>query len=137
MMMALNVVPLRESIRRAQKENGGLQALGEAFYTRLFEKYPSVRPLFPDKMEAQASKLMAAVGWVVANVEHPATFKPYVEEMAIRHLEYGTLEPHYDAVGETLVEVMETHLRAEGDFSQEMKEAWIEAYDAIKKIMVS
>ena len=44
--MSLNTALLTETFKRAQHENGGAQALGLRFYERLFEKYPSVRPLF-------------------------------------------------------------------------------------------
>jgi hemoglobin-like flavoprotein len=132
----MNAQLLRESLDRAKKENGGIDALGIRFYNRLFEQYPSVRPMFPEKMEAQASKLMAAVAWIVANVENAEVFKPYVEEMAVRHLQYGTLEAHYPAVGENLLAVLEEHLSVEGDFSAETKAAWAGAYGAIQFIMI-
>jgi hemoglobin-like flavoprotein len=133
----MSVDLLRTSVDRAKKENGGLEVLGMRFYERLFEKYPSVRPLFPKEMKSQAGHLMAAVGWIVANVDNAAVFKPGLEEMAIRHLGYGTLEAHYPAVGENLVAVLEEHLSVEGEFSEETKTAWVGAYDAIQSIMIA
>ena len=51
--MSLNVALLRETFERVKVENGGATALGMAFYKRLFEKYPSVKPLFHTPPEAE------------------------------------------------------------------------------------
>jgi hemoglobin-like flavoprotein len=135
--MALNPELLKACIERAKHENGGMAALGNRFYKRLFQHYPQVRSLFPEKMDTQAAKLMAALGWIVANVENADVFKPYIEDMAVRHLDYGTLQAHYPAVGENLLAVLEEHLSAEGTFTLDMKTAWADAYQAIADIMMT
>ncbi len=66
--MSLNVALLRETFERVKVENGGATALRMAFYKRLFEKYPSVKPLFHTPPEEQHKKLMASISAIVASV---------------------------------------------------------------------
>ncbi len=132
----MNVQLLRETFNRAQKENGGLQNLGMSFYARLFEKYPSVRPLFTTPPEQQHKKLMASLGAIVAAVENPQTLVPYLHAMGIRHLKYQTDNAHYAAVGENLIAVLGKHLSQEGKWTDEMKSTWKEALGVVAQIMI-
>ena len=54
---------------------------GMLFYARLFETAPQVRSMFPDDIRAQAGKLTAALGIVVANVSNWQALGPVVEEL--------------------------------------------------------
>lgn len=127
---------LRETFERAQKENGGLTNLGMSFYARLFEKYPSVRPLFTTPAEQQHKKLMASVGAIVTAVENPQALIPYLHAMGIRHLKYKTENAHYEAVGENLVAVLGDHLAKEGKWTDEMKTTWQTALGFVSQVMI-
>lgn len=134
--MTLNVDLLRRTFARAKTENGGLRRLGMRFYQRLFEKYPQVRPLFNTPPEEQHVKLMASVGAIVAAVAEPERLLPYLHAMGIRHLEYGTENGHYAAVGENLVAVLGEHLSVEGEWTPEMRETWELALQTVSDIMI-
>ena len=74
--------------------------LVERFYDRLFRDYPQVRPMFAKvNMTEQRQKLLASLQLVIANVRKPEVLGQALQDMAIRHLEYGTKKEHYDAVG--------------------------------------
>ena len=133
--MALDVALLRESFERAKRENGGTTALGLSFYKRLFEKYPSVKPLFHTPPEEQHKKLMASLGAIVGGVEQPERLMPYLHAMGIRHLKYKTENAHYAAVGENLLAVLAEHLSKEGVWTEEMKETWGTAIEVVAKTM--
>ncbi len=132
----MNIDLLRASLERAKKENGGLTTLGLSFYHRLFEKYPSVRPLFNTPPEEQHKKLMASLGAIVAAVDKPTQLAPYLHAMGIRHLKYKTENAHYEAVGENLLAVLGEHLSKEGEWSDELKNTWTEAINTVAKIMI-
>lgn len=134
--MSLNAGLLRTTFERAKKENGGATALGMRFYARLFEKYPSVRPLFKTPPEEQHKKLLASISAIVNSVEKPDVLVPYLHAMAIRHLKYKTENAHYPAVAENLVAVLSEHLNKEGEWTDEMRQSWEAALEAVNKIMI-
>ncbi len=134
--MSLSPQLLNETLKRAMVENGGARSLGLRFYERLFEKYPSVKPLFHTPPEEQHKKLLASVGAIVASVSNTEKLLPYLRAMGIRHLKYGTENAHYGAVKENLLAVLEEHLSKEGSFSDELKESWSEALDVVNSVMV-
>ncbi len=134
--MSMNVALLRETFERAKRENGGTTALGLSFYKRLFEKYPSVKPLFHSPVKEQHKKLMASLGAIVGGVEQPERLLPYLHAMGIRHLKYKIENAHYDAVGENLVVVLGEHLSQEGDWTTGMADTWEAALAIVAKAMI-
>lgn len=134
--MTLNVALIAETFQRAKKENGGTRSLGLRFYERLFEKYPSVRPLFNTPPEEQHTKLMASVAAIVASVTNPEVMLPYLHAMGIRHLKYKTEAAHYPAVQENFVAVLGEHLAQEGEWTEEMKQNWEAAMETVSNIMI-
>lgn len=134
--MSLNVEILVETFERAKKENGGPRKLGLRFYERLFEKYPQVKPLFKTPPEQQHVKLMASVAAIVASLKEPDRLMPYLRAMGIRHIQYGTQDGHYGAVGENLVAVLGEHLSVEGEWTEEMATAWQGALQTVSDIMI-
>lgn len=134
--MSLNVELLVETFERAKRENGGPRKLGLRFYERLFEKYPQVKPLFKTPPEQQHVKLMASVAAIVASLKEPDRLLPYLRAMGVRHIQYGTQDGHYNAVGENLVAVLGEHLSAEGEWTEEMATCWHEALQTVSDIMI-
>lgn len=134
--MTLNAALLLETFQRAKKENGGLRGLGLRFYERLFEKYPSVRPLFNTPPEEQHKKLMASVASIVGSLSRPEAMVPYLHAMGVRHLKYKTESAHYPAVAENLVAVLGEHLSQEGEWTEEMESNWKEAMTVVNSIMI-
>ena len=78
-------------------------ALAETFYRLLFERAPSVRPLFEESMDEQYYKFVRMVGLMVEMAEHPARFEAECRASGERHRMYGALPAHYPVVGETLI----------------------------------
>lgn len=134
--MSLNLELLALTFKRAQAENGGATALGLRFYERLFDKYPSVKPLFNTPPAEQHKKLIASLGAILAGASNTEQLLPYLRAMAIRHIAYGTEAAHYPAVAENLLAVLAEHLSVEGEFTPAMHTAWQEALELIGGIMV-
>ena len=134
--MNLNVALIAETFERAKAENGGLTTLGMAFYTRLFDKYPSVRPLFHTPPEEQHKKLMVSLAAIVSSVTHPDVMLPYLHAMGIRHNHYKAEDAHYGAVAENLLAVLSQHLSVEGEWTEAMASNWAEALTTIAGVMI-
>jgi nitric oxide dioxygenase len=49
-------------------------------------------------------------------------------------VKYGTLPEHYPMVGRTLLKTFESFLKK--DWTPEVKQAWVDAYEAITSLML-
>ena len=117
-----NVVPIKD-------------VAAELFYTRLFEMDPSLKQLFSGDMAAQGRALMAMIGTAVAGLKNPETIIPHVEDLGVRHKNYGVTDAHYDTVAGALLWTLEQGL---GDaFTADVREAWTEAYLLLAGVMKS
>ncbi|MCK5478874.1 MAG: hypothetical protein KAI44_08160, partial [Methylococcales bacterium] len=106
----------------------------ELFYRKLFLTNPEVRPLFKGDIKAQGEKLVTSINLVVNSLNNLEHVVPALQEMGIRHIDYGVLPEHYDVVGSTLLWTLEQGLGA--DFTDEVKEAWTTAYGIIASTMI-
>lgn len=103
------------------------------FYAQLFEFDPSLRPLFRHDMDAQGKKLMASLAMVVKGLNDMPKIMPAVEQLAVRHLDYGVQPEHYTTVGNALLVALKKGLG--DDFTPETREAWVEAYTILSRAM--
>lgn len=106
------------------------------FYTNLFERFPSVIPLFKETtQEKQVTKLMGALKLTVEHLRQPEKLVPVLKSMGERHQAYGAEAAHYKAVNDTLLEVMEQYAGAE--WTDEVNDAWTSALNLIAETMLS
>jgi methyl-accepting chemotaxis protein len=131
--MGLNVELLESSFKLVAPKG---DALVTRFYERLFKKYPSVKPLFKKtSIKEQKKKLLASLVLVIQNLRRPDKLTPVLQDMGARHVGYGVKPAHYDAVGENLLAVLGEV--AGPAWTPQVKQAWTEAYGAIKTIMLA
>ena len=103
------------------------------FYDRLFEIAPEVKPLFKSDMTEQGQKLMQMLAVAVNGLPQLESIVPAVQEMGVRHTDYGVADSHYDSVGAALLWTLEQGL---GDaFTPEVKEAWTVTYTTLATVM--
>jgi hemoglobin-like flavoprotein len=108
-------------------------AAADLFYGRLFEIAPQVRPMFPDDMSEQKSKLMKMLATAVTHLHEVEKIVPAVQHLGRTHVGYGVTAEQYDIVGEALIWTLGKGL---GDaFTDEVKDAWIEAYTLLATVM--
>ena len=110
------------------------ETAAELFYGRLFEIEPSVQSLFQGDMKEQGMKLMGVLGTVVSGLSDLDAIVPVAEELAVRHVEYGVQDWHYEVVGEALLWTLEQGLGE--DFTDEVREAWFTAYSILARVMI-
>lgn len=104
------------------------------FYGRLFEIAPEVRPMFKGDMEEQGSKLIQTIAFVVNGLDDLGSVLPAAQDLARRHVDYGTKPEHYPVVGAALLWTLEQGLG--DDFTDEVKAAWTTAYGALSGAMI-
>lgn len=105
-----------------------------AFYRRLFELAPQVRPLFKKDIESQSAKLMDMIALAVSLTDRPASMEGELRDLGARHVEYGTLDEHYPVVGGALLDMLAETLG--DDFTPATKAAWTEFYGMISRKMM-
>ena len=122
-MNGAQVYLLRKSFNRLEKQ-AHVAAL--AFYRRLFELDPNLRPLFKTDIEEQARKLMEMLAFALSMSERPGALAMELRELGARHVTYGVRAQHYETVGQALIEMLAEVLA--GDFTPAVREAWAEFY---------
>lgn len=105
------------------------------FYGRLFEIAPQVRPMFKADLTEQGAKLMKTLGIAVNSLTNLEGLVPVIENLAVKHVDYGVKDEHYQPVGEALIWTLEQGL---GDaFTEETKEAWVAVYTLVADTMIA
>ena len=110
------------------------QHAGRAFYATLFNMAPAVRPMFKEDISGQAEKLMNTLDFIVDALDELETLVPAAQELAVRHVGYGAVDAHYDAVGQALVITLKDMLGPQ--FDEEQERAWTEVYGALSDVMI-
>ncbi len=106
-----------------------------SFYDNLFTMYPEAKPLFANtKMEAQKQKLIDSLKAIILNIRYGESLSQLLKGLGTRHVQYGALPEHYPAVGNALLETFAQYLAEE--WTPELKQAWVEAYGIITKLML-
>ncbi len=103
------------------------------FYGRLFEIAPEVKPLFKGDMAEQGKKLMTMLAVAVNGLPKLDTIVGAVQDMGVRHNDYGVEPQHYDSVGAALLWTLEQGLGE--DYTPEVADAWTETYTTLATVM--
>ena len=104
------------------------------FYAVLFERHPSVRPMFSDDIGRQAKMLRSAIISMVDHLDDPTWLAETLGQLGARHASWGVVAPMYDAVTECMVAAMAEIGGAA--WTTQMTDAWIEALDAVSGLML-
>ncbi|SLN37650.1 Bacterial hemoglobin [Pseudoruegeria aquimaris] len=108
-------------------------AAAEIFYDHLFDTQPQLRPMFPQDMAGQKSKLMKTLAFAVASLGDADTLLPALRDLGARHGGYGVAPEHYAAVGASLIHTLRQGLGPA--FTEEVREAWLEVYATVAAAM--
>lgn len=105
----------------------------ELFYGRLFELNPALKPMFKGDMKEQGEKLMRMISIAVDHLDKLDEIVPAVQDLGVKHLEYGVKSSHYDTVGAALLWTLGKGL---GDtFTSDVMAAWTEVYTLLASTM--
>jgi hemoglobin-like flavoprotein len=92
------------------------------FYDDLFERDPSLRPLFKEDMTEQRRKLMSMLTTAVVHIDNWDHIAGAVRALGQRHVAYGVQPAHYETVGAALLATLEKGLG--DDFTPDVRAAW-------------
>ena len=109
--------------------------LGDVFYSFLFLEEPSLERLFKSSIIEQQKKLIDMLSYIVMRLDNLDTLTKEIQELAIRHEEYGTKPKHYESVGKALLWTLRKGLGK--DWTYDTEEAWKSCYDIISNTMIS
>jgi|GEM_PF-382490 len=128
---SMNIDILRSSFAALAPQG---EELTRRFYAELFERFPQVRPMFTGDVKDQERKLLAALQTVIASLDKPAALKKTLAELGRRHQNYGAVAGHYQAVAETLLDVMAD--LAGSLWTNEVASAWKQALTVVAQAML-
>ena len=81
--------------------------LMDAFYARLFEAAPAVKPLFAGTdMKRQKTMLLGTLVLLRKSLRDLDPIVPKLRELGARHVAYGAQPEHYPVVGQALIGAM-------------------------------
>lgn len=103
------------------------------FYERLFVLEPSLHSLFSDDLGRQKRALMATLQFAVEHLDRPDQLLPAVEQLGIRHANYGVVPDHYPIVGSALLWTLEQALGPA--WTPDVTDAWTNAYEVLATTM--
>jgi hemoglobin-like flavoprotein len=106
---------------------------GRMFYDRLFSIAPDTRAMFRSDMDSQTQKLMDTLALAIASLRDLPTLVAMLEALALRHVEYGVRDKHYDDVGAALLWTLERILGPA--FTPEARNAWATLYGTVAEVM--
>ena len=105
----------------------------DLFYYRLFETTPEVRSLFPHDLMAQKKIFITMLSAMVTNLNEFEKIAPVVEDLGMRHADYGVVAKHYEPFGAALLWALGECLG--GDFTPPVRTAWTKAYRTLAGTM--
>lgn len=105
------------------------------FYETLFERYPSVKPLFARaSMRHQQQHLAAALTLVIDHLRAPDAALAHLRALGARHAGYDVQPSHYAAVTGILLETLRVAMGA--GWSEDLEAAWHDGLQAICAAML-
>lgn len=130
-MNSAPIALLREHARAIEPH---LAKAVELFYARLFERYPSVRAMFPDDMSRQRGHLMATIALVAKNADRLDTLEEPLMQLGAHHASFGTRPEHYPLVRDGVIEALRD--AAPQAWSVEIEAAWLLALNRVAELML-
>jgi hemoglobin-like flavoprotein len=111
------------------------EAVGLAFYAKLFELDPSLRGMFAQDLRPQADHLMTALTLVVRALHDLTPVLGRIQMLGRNHVGYGVKAEHFDTVGAAFLATLQAGL---GDaLTEEARAAWGEAYNVLANAMIA
>lgn len=117
---------IRRSYARATADAPGFAA---AFYRRLFQRAPELRPLFSRSLKSQEDGLVHALDVIVALCDQPAALRDALRALGERHRRYAVTSAHCGVFAEAMFDTLCQHCGP--DFSDADRLAWRELLDEV------
>lgn len=131
--MSFNIPLLRASFEKIAPR---ADLFAQAFYQKLFDAYPEVKPLFgTSSLEDQQRKLVQSLIVIMKSLDQPEKLQPFLVELGGRHHGYHVQERHYGYVAQVLMQTLAEFLKQ--DWTPELAHEWQTALVQVAQIMLS
>ena len=127
----------------------GETPLGVLLFRTLFTQAPFALKLFEDlrdippselydnaKFKDHATGVISTLNAGVQILDKPAALKPFLNSLGKRHVEYGVVPAHYDALKAALFETLRQAVGEERMGEEDVVEAWTVVFEMIRDEMV-
>ena len=111
-----------------------LPAVTARFYQEVFERDPSLRPLFPSDMAELRVKFAQKLTEIVHAMPRLDELLSHTRALGARHVGYGVRAADYQTVGDSLFAALAGVLGE--DFDAPTREAWILAFNIVAETML-
>lgn len=110
------------------------ERLSDRFYRDLFDRMPKLRAFFPDDMQSQGMRFMAAIGFLVDNLDDEEQMNHRLKLLAQGHAPFKLRPEAYREMQEALIDTIAEALGAK--FTNDIELAWRSAFDQICDAMI-
>lgn len=111
-----------------------LPAMTALFYQELFQRDPSLRPLFTTDMGEQQVKFAQKLTEIVRTIPRLGELLSHTRALGARHVGYGVRAADYQTVGDSLIAALAGVLGEE--FDAATREAWVLAFNIVAETML-
>lgn len=106
-----------------------------AFYDRLFELAPGLRPMFPADMSVLKQDFISKLAVLVGSLDQTTGLLSGADVLGRNHQRYGVMPEHYPVVGEALLWSLARGLGPH--WTDEVEQAWRKVYGVIAQRMIA
>ncbi|MEM9060453.1 MAG: globin [Pseudomonadota bacterium] len=110
------------------------ERISELFYTDLFNRAPKLRKLFVSDIREQGMRFMAAIAFIVENLDNEAEMNRKLELLAEGHAPFRLLPMDYREMQEALIDAIAEAMKS--GFTDDIQLAWRSAFDQICEEMI-
>ena len=111
-----------------------LPALTARFYQEVFQRDPSLRPLFPSDLTELRVKFAQKLTEIVRAMPRLGELLTHTRALGARHVGYGVRAADYQTVGDSLIAALAAVLGEELDAAT--REAWVLAFNIVAETML-
>ncbi|MBW7971447.1 globin family protein [Bradyrhizobium sp. BR 10289] len=106
-----------------------------AFYDRIFELAPEIRPMFPADLSALKQDFISKLAVLVGSLDPATGLLGGADVLGRNHQRYGARAEHYPVVGEALLWSLARGLGP--NWTDELEQAWRKVYGVIAQRMIA
>jgi len=112
-----------------QRLGPDLPAVTARFYQEVFQRNPSLRPLFPSDLTELRVKFAQKLTEIVRAMPRLGELLTHTRALGARHVGYGVRAADYQTVGDSLIAALASVLGDE--FDAATREAWVLAFNIV------
>lgn len=109
--------------------------ISEYFHEELFRLAPEIRRLYQMDLVRQGELFVNRMSTIMARMHEAERLRPFVEDLALRHVGYGARPEHYPLVRQAMLIALRRLLGSA--FTPEAEAAWSRTYDSIATVMIN